>query len=174
MAEVESYDVVVVGSGAAGAMTALRLADQGLKPLIIEKAQKFGGTSAVSGGVMWLPNHRLDGDAGDSRESSLEYLDSIITKPVNRERLETYVDTASEMAHYLRSTGVELVVAAWPDWPRPRGQPQSKRQVALPSTPLRGATALPWLSPVSWGLSLARATGAFLPKRICGPPKARY
>ncbi|MEO6716794.1 MAG: FAD-dependent oxidoreductase [Novosphingobium sp.] len=132
MAEVETCDVVVVGSGAAGAMTALRLADQGLKALIIEKAQKFGGTSAVSGGVMWLPNHRLDGDAGDTRESSLQYLDSIITKPVNRERLETYVDTASEMAHYLRSTGVELVVAAWPDYEALKPGARTDRAVIAP------------------------------------------
>jgi succinate dehydrogenase/fumarate reductase flavoprotein subunit len=46
----ESFDVGVVGSGAAGAMAALRSADRGLSVLILEKAQKFGGTSATSGG----------------------------------------------------------------------------------------------------------------------------
>jgi 3-oxosteroid 1-dehydrogenase len=132
VADSETFDVVVVGSGAAGAMTALRLADQGLTSIIIEKAQKFGGTSAVSGGVMWLPNHRLDGDAGDSRELSLEYLDAIITKPVNRERLETYVDTAGEMAHYLKGTGVELIVAAWPDYEALKPGARTDRAVIAP------------------------------------------
>ena len=116
MQQNETFDVVVVGSGAAGAMAALRSADLGMKVLIVEKAQKFGGTSAVSGGVMWIPNHRLDGDKGDSREATLEYLDSIITKPVNRTRLEAFVDTAPEMLHYLKGTGVEVVGAAWPDY----------------------------------------------------------
>ena len=72
MAETECFDVVVVGSGSAGAMAALRSADLGMKVLIVEKAPKFGGTSATSGGVMWIPNHQLDGDKGDTRESALE------------------------------------------------------------------------------------------------------
>lgn len=43
----EVYDVVVVGSGAAGAMSALRAAELGLSVLIVEKAHKYGGTSAT-------------------------------------------------------------------------------------------------------------------------------
>lgn len=50
MTDSETFDVVVVGSGAAGAMAALRSADLGMKVLIVEKAHKFGGTSATSGG----------------------------------------------------------------------------------------------------------------------------
>ena len=80
--DIETFDVVVVGSGSAGAMAALRAADLGMKVLIIEKEQKFGGTSATSGGVLWIPNHQLDGEKGDSREATLAYLDSIIGKPV--------------------------------------------------------------------------------------------
>ena len=45
----ETFDLIVVGSGAAGAMAALRGADLGLSVLIVEKAHKFGGTSATSG-----------------------------------------------------------------------------------------------------------------------------
>ncbi len=112
----ETYDVVVVGSGAAGAMAALRAADQGLKVLIVEKAHKFGGTSATSGGVMWIPNHQLEGDIGDTREATLQYLDSLIGKPVDRKRLEAYVDEAPQMARYLKGLGVQLVGAPWPDY----------------------------------------------------------
>ncbi len=109
-----------------------RAADLGLKVLIVEKAQKFGGTSAVSGGVMWIPNHRLGGDSGDSREQALEYLDSIITKPVDRARLEAFVDTAPAMLHYLKSTGVEVVGAAWPDYEPQRPGARSDRSVIAP------------------------------------------
>ena len=113
---IETFDVVVVGSGSAGAMAALRAADHGLSVLIVEKAHKFGGTSATSGGVMWIPNHRLDGDKGDTRDEALKYIDSIRTKEVNRERLEAFVDEGPKMIHYLKGTGVDVVAAAWPDY----------------------------------------------------------
>jgi 3-oxosteroid 1-dehydrogenase len=135
--EIETFDVVVVGSGAAGAMAALRAADQGLKALIIEKAQKFGGTSATSGGVMWIPNHGLDGGAdkegGDSREQTLQYLDNVITKPVNRERLEAFVDQAPQMLKYLTGTGVTILAAAWPDYEPLKPGARSDRSVIAPT-----------------------------------------
>ena len=69
MSNTETYDVVVVGSGAAGATAALRAKELGLSVLIVEKTNKFGGTSATSGGVMWVPNHDL-AETGDSREEA--------------------------------------------------------------------------------------------------------
>jgi len=131
--ENETFDVVVVGSGSAGAMAALRAADQGLKVLIVEKAQKFGGTSATSGGVMWVPNHRLDGDAGDSREMTFEYLESIIGKPVNRERLEAFVDEAPKMLHFLKDSGVKVEVAAWPDYYATSPGARADRSIVCPT-----------------------------------------
>lgn len=133
MQENETYDVVVVGSGSAGAMAALRAADHGLTAIIIEKAHKFGGTSATSGGVMWIPNHQLDGDKGDSREAALEYLDNIISKPVNRARLEAFVDEAPKMAHYLKGAGVDLTAAAWPDYMPDRPGARADRSVVVPT-----------------------------------------
>jgi len=115
MSDNEVYDVVVVGSGAAGAMTALRAAKQGLSVLIVEKAHKYGGTSATSGGVMWIPNHQLQAN-DDSREQALEYLQSLIDVPIQPERLEAYVDKAPEMVLFLQSLGVPLVPSVWPDY----------------------------------------------------------
>jgi len=113
--DAETFDVVVVGSGAAGAMAALRSAEQGLSVLIIEKASKFGGTSATSGGVMWIPNHGIGGEC-DSREQVMEYLASVTNGPVNPEKLAAYVDQAPAMAKYLKASGVELIVSPWPDY----------------------------------------------------------
>ncbi|MFP5304618.1 MAG: FAD-dependent oxidoreductase, partial [Gammaproteobacteria bacterium] len=87
MSAAETYDVVVVGSGAAGAMAALRAAERGLSVLVVEKAHKFGGTSATSGGVLWVPNHQL-APSDDNREKTLEYLDSVMRGEVSRERLD--------------------------------------------------------------------------------------
>lgn len=129
----ETYDVVVIGSGAAGAMAALRSAEHGLKVLIVEKAHKFGGTSATSGGVMWIPNHGLDGDKGDSRESVLEYLANVTSGPVNPERLHAYVDEAPKMAQYLKKSGVQVMAAAWPDYMPDKGGARADRSVICPT-----------------------------------------
>lgn len=115
MAETEAYDVVVVGSGSAGAMATLRAAEQGLSVLIVEKAHKFGGTSATSGGVLWVPNHQLTPN-DDSRERALEYLNSIIHGPVQRDRLNAYLDQAPEMVRFMKSLGIPVTPAAWPDY----------------------------------------------------------
>ncbi len=109
------YDVVIVGSGAAGAMAALKSADAGLSVLIVEKAHKFGGTSATSGGVLWIPNHQLEAN-DDSKEDALAYLDALIEVDVQRPRLEAYVDKAPEMARYLRDSGVPIAAGVWPDY----------------------------------------------------------
>ncbi|MDE2404009.1 MAG: FAD-dependent oxidoreductase [Sphingomonadales bacterium] len=134
----ETFDVVVVGSGSAGAMAALRAAEQGLSVLIVEKAHKFGGTSATSGGVMWIPNHQLDGDAGDSREEALKYIDSIRGKDVDRERLEAFVDEAPKMLKFLKGTGVEVVAAAWPDYYPDKPGARSDRSVVVNTFDGRG------------------------------------
>lgn len=115
MRETETHDVIVVGSGAAGAMAALRAAELGLSVLVVEKAHKYGGTSATSGGVMWIPNHQLTPN-DDSREQALEYLGQLIDVPVQRDRLEAYVDQAPEMIRFLKSLGMPLVPSAWTDY----------------------------------------------------------
>ncbi len=115
MSGTDTYDVIVVGSGSAGAVAALRASELGLSVLIVEKAHKFGGTSATSGGVLWVPDHKL-APSDDSREKTLEYLNSIMTGPVQRDRLNAYLDNAPEMVHFLKSLGVPLGIAAWPDY----------------------------------------------------------
>ena len=113
--EQERYDVIVVGSGAAGAVTALRAAERGLSVLMVEKARKFGGTSATSGGVLWVPNHQL-APSDDSREQTLTYLDSVMPGDIQRDRLDAYLDHAPQMAQFLKSLGIPISVAAWPDY----------------------------------------------------------
>ena len=133
MSGTEIFDVVVVGSGAAGAMAAMRSAQQGLSVLIVEKAHKFGGTSATSGGVLWVPNHRLDGDKGDSREEALKYLDAVCRDVKQRDRLEAYVDESPKMVHYLRDSGVQVMAGVWPDYYPEEPGARSDRSIVCPT-----------------------------------------
>jgi 3-oxosteroid 1-dehydrogenase len=128
----EVYDVIVVGSGAAGAMAALRSKELGLSTLIIEKAHKFGGTSASSGGVLWVPNHGLTQN-GDSREQTLQYLDSLMSGNIQRDRLEAFVDQAPEMVGFMKSLGIAVMAAQWPDYFPTMPGARSDRSIVCPT-----------------------------------------
>lgn len=132
MSNTETYDVVVVGSGAAGATAALRAKEQGLSVLIVEKTNKYGGTSATSGGVMWVPNHDL-AETGDSREEALRYLDSVIKGPVQRDRLEAYVDQAPEMIRFLKALKFDLIMANWADYFPTANGARADRSIICPT-----------------------------------------
>ncbi|HEY0942586.1 MAG TPA: FAD-dependent oxidoreductase [Steroidobacter sp.] len=100
----EAFDVVVLGSGAAGLTAATLAADGGASVLVLEKTALLGGTSGLSGGVLWIPNNDHMPDLGmtDSREEALDYLQQLTQGRVpDPALLETYVDTAAEMIRYL-------------------------------------------------------------------------
>jgi 3-oxosteroid 1-dehydrogenase len=64
-----SVDFLVIGSGAAGMTAALRAHDLGGETLIVEKADLFGGSSALSGGVIWVPANPLQAALGVRRQN---------------------------------------------------------------------------------------------------------
>jgi 3-oxosteroid 1-dehydrogenase len=88
------YDFVVVGSGGGGMAAALTAAEAGLDTLVVEKGAKFGGSTGISGGGIWVPNNPTLRAAGhhDSRESIRAYLDRLTEGRVAPERLDAYVD----------------------------------------------------------------------------------
>lgn len=112
----ESFDVVVAGSGAGALVAALRAAASGLSVLVVEKEHAYGGTSALSGGVVWLPNNREVRDE-DSPEAAMAYLHSICGGEAREDKLVAYVASAPEMAEFLEELGVHLdSVKGWPDY----------------------------------------------------------
>lgn len=92
------YDVVVVGSGAAGMTAALAAAHHGLRAVLIEKAAHYGGSTARSGGGVWIPGNKALQASGrpDDREEARRYLHSIIGDVVPKEKIDTYIDRGAE------------------------------------------------------------------------------
>ncbi|TYO71807.1 FAD-binding protein [Pseudomonas sp. CK-NBRI-02] len=111
----ECCDVLVIGSGAGGLTAALRAHDLGLDTLVIEKSEQYGGTSAVSGGGIWIPdNHRVAALGGaDSAAEAVAYLKAVTQGEVDDGRIEAYVEHARSMVQYLeRDTRVRFEAQA--------------------------------------------------------------
>ncbi|GAA4399017.1 3-oxosteroid 1-dehydrogenase [Tsukamurella soli] len=112
-AVVDEYDVIVVGSGAGGMTAALAAAHRGLSVLIVEKAAHFGGSTARSGGGVWIPCNEALTSTGirDTREDARRYLHAIVgTGPdasgnqVPPERIDTYIDRGPEVVSFVHRT----------------------------------------------------------------------
>lgn len=107
-------DVIVVGSGS-GQVAAIKAAEDGLEAIVLEKAANVGGTTGISGGGIWVPNNFAMAAAGieDSREEAIEYLSHATFGQGTPELQEAYVDNCNQMVDYLRSVGIDWVLAPW-------------------------------------------------------------
>ncbi|WP_200174257.1 3-oxosteroid 1-dehydrogenase [Tomitella cavernea] len=107
----QQYDIVIVGSGGAGMTAGLAAAKNGLRAVIIEKAENYGGSTARSGGGVWIPNNevlRRDG-VQDTPEAARTYLHSIIGDTVDPDRIDTYLERGPEMLSFvLANSPLEL------------------------------------------------------------------
>ncbi|MHC3125973.1 hypothetical protein OB03_01095 [Brevundimonas sp. GN22] len=112
MAEV---DVLVVGSGAGALAAANRALDNGLTVKIVEKTEYWGGTSAISGGALWLP---VNGQyPTDSRAMARQYMLSCIGEGADVDRVDAYLDRVSQTVSFLGSKGVALAANnEYPDY----------------------------------------------------------
>ena len=113
------YDVVVIGSGAAGLTAAVRAAHAGANVLVLEKAALLGGTSSAGGGVIWAPNNHLAREAGfaDSKAAGAAYLHAAAGHAVEQADIDWFVDTAAQAIEFLDGqTRVNLVPLARPDY----------------------------------------------------------
>lgn len=120
MAQPLSFDVIVVGSGAAGMTAALTARKQGLEVLVLEKAATFGGTSARSGGWLWIPCNPLAVKAGvaDSIDAARTYLRHEAGNHFQPEKVEAFLEHGPAMVDFLqRETAVEFFLGAeFPDY----------------------------------------------------------
>lgn len=97
-----TVDVLVIGSGAAGLSAALAARKAGATVHVVERASTIGGTSAMSGGVLWVPGHDFGGsDAEKDSADALDYLRSATLGQVAEEPLEAYLREAPEMLQFI-------------------------------------------------------------------------
>ena len=129
-------DVLVIGSGAGGLSAAVTASRHGLETILAEKAPWFGGTTALSGGWLWIPNHPLQAQIGvqDSLEAAATYLLHETGEKYDSERVNAFLTRGPRMVEwFLRETSVRFDPSALfsdyhPD--APGGKPGGRSIVA--------------------------------------------
>ncbi len=127
------FDVVVLGTGAAGLVAAVAAAERGASVGLFEKADRVGGTTAISGGGCWVPCSAQMAASGiaDSRDEALRYLASLSFGHIRPGFAEAFVDDGPRVFQWLRSAaGLRMkIVSGYPDYhpERPGGKPGGGR-----------------------------------------------
>jgi succinate dehydrogenase/fumarate reductase flavoprotein subunit len=108
------YDVVVMGSGAAGLTAALVAAKAGNRVAVLEKSPHFGGTTAISGGGIWVPGSPQAKAAGvkDSVEVARDYVLGVVGNRAERAIIEAYLNNGPEMVSWLaKNSHVDFLIS---------------------------------------------------------------
>ena len=115
----ESCDVLVVGSGAGGLATAITARKCGLSVIVIEKEPVFGGTTAFSGGVLWIPGNRHGraNNPQDTLAAAKAYLRAETGNFYQPEAVEAFLEAGPQMLDWFeRETSVKFVPTLYPDY----------------------------------------------------------
>ncbi|OBK18858.1 FAD-dependent oxidoreductase [Mycobacterium asiaticum] len=128
------YDVVVLGSGAAGLTAALTAAGTGATVQVYEKAETVGGTTAVSGGIAWIPAHNRCPDRELTVDDALRYLRAQSFGSMDDTLVDTFVRTGPSMLDFVEDhSALRFEVATgFPDYQPelPGGQPAGGRSLS--------------------------------------------
>ncbi|GAA3218883.1 FAD-binding protein [Dactylosporangium siamense] len=185
-------DVLVVGTGAAGMTAAIAAADAGRRVLVVESTGKWGGTTALSGGGLWMPTNPLMAGFGqvDSVDKTLTYLEAAIgdAGPASSpERRRAFVESVPEVFTFLQRLGVRWAAAKeYPDYypDRPGGmtgrsieaEPFNTRKLGPWFATFRGRDSIPaplktddvWLLSRAWSTPSGFVRGARFVFRTIG------
>ncbi len=138
-------DVLVAGSGAGGVTGAYTAAREGLDVILVEATDRFGGTTAYSGGGgMWFPANPvlLRAGADDTIEDALEYYRAVVGERTPAELQDAYVRGGAPLIEYLEhEPGLKFSVLPWPDYfgKAPKARTDGMRHIA--AKPLKVAAA---------------------------------
>jgi succinate dehydrogenase/fumarate reductase flavoprotein subunit len=146
-------DVLVAGSGAGGLAAAVTARKAGLEVLVAEKEPLFGGTTALSGGWLWIPNHPLQKEIGvaDSMQDAATYLLHEAGEKYDAERVDAFLRAGPRMVEFFtRETAVQFDASAtFPDYhpDAPGGRPGGRSIVARAFDGRDLGKKLKWLRP---------------------------
>jgi len=108
-------DVLVAGSGAAGLTAAVAAAAAGARVLVVEASEQIGGTTALSGGRIWVPGNHRSGNPSDTPEAARRYLDGLIPDRYAH-MTEAFLAAAPVMARFVEARTPHRF-AACPSYP---------------------------------------------------------
>jgi 3-oxosteroid 1-dehydrogenase len=161
----KSVDLLIVGSGGGGVVAAIAAMDAGLEPLLVEKQAIVGGSTGLSGGIVWMPNNplmRADGII-DSHEDGLAYLADVvgdIGPASSPERREMFLTAGHEMVTFLQRRGVRFIRCdGWSDY-YPNHKGGNARGRAIEGVPFDAAELGEWSEKIA--PSLAKSYGFVL------------
>ena len=126
------FDVVVVGSGVAALFGAAAAASRGLATCLIEKTDRFGGTSAYSGGAVWLPGNPVLARDGleDSVERGRTYFRAVVGDRTDRDVQDAFLNTGPRVVEFLQDElGIPSRFQAFPDYFDAPGRQESGRSI---------------------------------------------
>lgn len=153
--------VVVVGSGAAGLTAALGASLEGAEVVVVEATDRIGGTTALSGGVAWLPGNYLGAAAGfdDTRGEARRYLEEMALGDVDWPLVEVFLEHAGDTVRWLEENSpLRWQAIAYPDYhdEKPGGKPGGR---AVEPVPFAFDEELEKLvrAPLSWRLRATQA-----------------
>lgn len=113
-------DLIVVGSGAAGMAAALSGVKHGLDVVVLEAADTFGGTTAVSGGVIWAPNHHHMHACGieDDLETAVGYVKRVSKGKSTEKMIRAWLENTTRVVQELEEILCEafLPLPTYPDY----------------------------------------------------------
>jgi 3-oxosteroid 1-dehydrogenase len=110
MTAANEYDVIVLGTGIAGLAAALAPREKGMRPLVIEKADKVGGGTTNSYGLIWNGNNHIASAAGykDGRDEILAYMRFLAGGEAFEENVIAYVDRSPEVLRFFEACGISF------------------------------------------------------------------
>lgn len=112
-------DLLIIGSGAGGLSTAITAKKHGLDVIVVEKEEYFGGTTAFSGGVLWIPGnpHAKRDGVKDTREAARTYMKHETGAFFDEAAVDAFLEVGPEMLEFFeRETEAKFLPTAYPDY----------------------------------------------------------
>ncbi|WP_297346389.1 FAD-dependent oxidoreductase, partial [uncultured Mobiluncus sp.] len=102
----DTYDVIVVGSGAAGLSASLTAARRGLKVLMVEKSDQWGGSTSKSAGMVWVPGNNVFARLGgsDSTDLGRQYMKATVGDCTSDEMIDTFLEEGKKCMDFLTAS----------------------------------------------------------------------